>query len=339
MTVESTTRKQSYAGGQSALTFTFRALPNHPEDIKVIVVSSGTETLLTYPTQYSVTISTDGIGGVVVVAPSFSTSYTYTVYRETTNKQESDYDDYNQFPADTLEEDIDRRTLVEQEIQEAVDRSVKFPVSSTMTDIALPSPEAGKALKWNDTADGLENTTVDIEDAITEAANYASTASTQATAAKNYATTASTQATAAGNYASTASTQAAAASSSVASINHVIIFKVIEDTDSLNTGDGQFFFVIPAALNGSNLAAVAAHVYTVSTSGLPTIQIRNVTDSVDMLSTKLTIDANESDSKDALTPAVIDTTKDDVATGDVLAIDVDVAGTGTLGLEIRLQFI
>jgi hypothetical protein len=57
-----------------------------------------------------------------------------------------------------------------------------------------------------------------------------------------------------------------------------------------------------------------------------------------MLSTRITIDANEYDSKDATTAAVIDTSNDDVATGDVIRIDVDVAGTGTKGLNVTLSF-
>ena len=47
-----------------------------------------------------------------------------------------------------------------------------------------------------------------------------------------------------------------------------------------------------------------------------------------MLSTLLTIDINEWDSKDATAAAVIDTSNDDVNTGDLLRIDIDVAGTG-----------
>jgi hypothetical protein len=58
-----------------------------------------------------------------------------------------------------------------------------------------------------------------------------------------------------------------------------------------------------------------------------------------MLSTAITIDATpDLDSKDATTPAVIDGANDDVATGDQLRIDVDVAGTGAKGLIVELQF-
>lgn len=107
---------------------------------------------------------------------------------------------------------------------------------------------------------------------------------------------------------------------------------------AITTGDGKAYFRVPSVLNGYNLVEVAAHITTVSSSGTPTIQIANVTDTVDMLSTKITIDANEKDSSTAAAAAVIDTTKDDVATADELRIDIDVAGTGAKGLIVELTF-
>ena len=115
----------------------------------------------------------------------------------------------------------------------------------------------------------------------------------------------------------------------------VVVIKVIADDTALTVADGKAYFTVPLELNGMNLISVGAHVYTVSSSGLPTFQIHNLTDAQDMLSTLLTIDANEKDSKDAATPAVINTTYDDVATGDELRFDCDSSGTGTKGMEIR----
>jgi hypothetical protein len=107
---------------------------------------------------------------------------------------------------------------------------------------------------------------------------------------------------------------------------------------AISTGDGKAYWPVPSQLNGCDLVAVAAGLTTVSSSGLPTVQIANVTQAADMLTTKLSIDANELHSKDATTAAVIDTANDDVATGDLLRIDVDVAGTGAKGLMVELQF-
>ena len=118
----------------------------------------------------------------------------------------------------------------------------------------------------------------------------------------------------------------------------VIQVKVIDDATTLTTGDGKVIFLVPQELNGYNLVGAHAFVTTASSSGTPTIQIRNVTDSVDMLSTRITIDANEYTSYTAAAAAVVNATYDDVATGDRLAVDVDVAGTGAKGLGIVLTF-
>lgn len=105
------------------------------------------------------------------------------------------------------------------------------------------------------------------------------------------------------------------------------------------TGDGKGYIVIPAALNGMNLVSVHAKVITAGTTNTTDIQIANVTDSVDMLSTKLTIDSGETGSDTAAAAAVIDTTKDDVATNDLLRIDVDaVSTTKAKGLIVTLGF-
>ena len=118
----------------------------------------------------------------------------------------------------------------------------------------------------------------------------------------------------------------------------VIQVKVIDDLTTLTTGDGKVIFLVPQELNGYNLVGANAFVTTVSSSGTPTVQIRNVTDSVDMLSTRITIDASEYTSYTAAAAAVVNATYDDVATGDRLAVDVDVAGTGAKGLGIVLTF-
>jgi hypothetical protein len=140
------------------------------------------------------------------------------------------------------------------------------------------------------------------------------------------------------NNAETAETNAAAsAAAAAASLSRVVVLKVLGDATSLTTGDGKMYFTVPVELNGKNIVSVGAHVYTVSSSGLPTIQIHNLTDTVDILSTLITIDVNEKDSSTAAA-AVIDAAHDDVATADELRIDVDVAGTGTKGLEVRMGF-
>jgi lysophospholipase L1-like esterase len=106
---------------------------------------------------------------------------------------------------------------------------------------------------------------------------------------------------------------------------------------ALTTGDGKAYFTVPADLDGWSLVDADASLVTVSSSGLPTVQLHNLTDAVDMLSTRITIDANERTSYTATAP-VIDTANDEVSTGDLLRVDVDVAGTGAKGLSVLLAF-
>lgn len=116
--------------------------------------------------------------------------------------------------------------------------------------------------------------------------------------------------------------------------------QVFDSGISTSTGDGKAFFRVPVGLNGMNLVGVAMSVYTAGTTGTTDVQIRNKTDSQDMLSTKLTIDSTETDSSTAATAAVINASYDDVATGDILCIDVDAvhSGTAAKGLYVEMRF-
>lgn len=121
----------------------------------------------------------------------------------------------------------------------------------------------------------------------------------------------------------------------------VVQLLVFNDSQDVATGNGagDLFFRVPSTMNGMNLVGVAAAVQTAGTTGTTDIQVHNVTQAADMLSTVITIDSGETDSSTAAAAAVIDTANDDVATGDQLRIDVDaVSTTAPKGLLIELQF-
>ena len=119
----------------------------------------------------------------------------------------------------------------------------------------------------------------------------------------------------------------------------VVGIQVVDTATATATGDGKAFFRVPSAMNGWNLVGVAASVYTAGTTSHTLVQVRNITDSVDMLSTGIFIDSAEVDSSTAGTAAVINAATDDVATGDRIAIDVDAVSTSAAsGLFVELQF-
>lgn len=106
----------------------------------------------------------------------------------------------------------------------------------------------------------------------------------------------------------------------------------------LSIGDGKAYFTVPLSMNGLNIISANASVSTVSSSGTPTIQIARIRSGtpIDVLSTAVTIDVSEYSSYTADVPAVVNTSNDDLVTGDFLRVDLDVAGTGAKGLNVNI---
>jgi|TARA_Y100000310_G_scaffold313107_1_gene361073 hypothetical protein len=109
---------------------------------------------------------------------------------------------------------------------------------------------------------------------------------------------------------------------------------------SATTGNAKQHFVVTSDLNGMNLIGVEASVAVAGVTGTQDIQVHNLTDTSDMLSTVMTIDTTEVSTTTAATPAVIDTAEDDVVTDDIIRIDVDAihSGTAAKGLTVFLTF-
>jgi hypothetical protein len=120
-------------------------------------------------------------------------------------------------------------------------------------------------------------------------------------------------------------------------VERTVIIKCVADTVAPATGNGITHFVIPSTMDGKNLSSAQAHVYTAGTGSTTTVQLHNLTDGQDMLSTAITIDASEKDSSTAAIPSVTGSYTG-VSTADVIRIDVDVVATNTLGLEVRMVF-
>ena len=118
----------------------------------------------------------------------------------------------------------------------------------------------------------------------------------------------------------------------------IITFAPVESDFSVKIREGTIAFTVPALLNGYLLTAALASVHTLGAgSGATALQIRRrrAGADVDMLSTKITISYGEYFAADG----VINTTYDDLATGDQIYVDVDeLPSTPPNGLSIALTF-
>ena len=136
MTISTTTIKNSYSGNGSNLNFTYTFKITDDDDIQVIIRSStGTETVKSKTTNYTVSGVGNAGGGTVSFVSGQPPSATETVIlrRATPQTQGMDLIENDPLPADTLETAHDKITSIAQELQEQVDRSIKLSRTNTMT--------------------------------------------------------------------------------------------------------------------------------------------------------------------------------------------------------------
>jgi hypothetical protein len=112
----------------------------------------------------------------------------------------------------------------------------------------------------------------------------------------------------------------------------VIQFAVGDETTDITTGTAKITLRAPYAMT---ITSIRASLNVVSTSGVVTVDVNvGATSPATILSTKLTIDANEKSSLTAATPAVISNTA--IADDDEIVVDIDTAGTGAKGLKVTI---
>lgn len=114
-------------------------------------------------------------------------------------------------------------------------------------------------------------------------------------------------------------------------IDEDLTVNLSDEATAITTGAGKYSFIIR---NDFVVKEVYAEVTTVSSSGNPAIDIND--DTVSIFSTTITIDANETDSRTAATPAVLTALGRFIAKNSVISFDIDTAGTGAKGLKIHI---
>ena len=108
----------------------------------------------------------------------------------------------------------------------------------------------------------------------------------------------------------------------------------VDFATELAVADGVGYIVIPAECNGMNLISARADVITAGTTNASTFDIYNVTDSHSMLSSAISIASAATSGT-----GTVNTSYDDVATGDKIRIDVDtLSTTKPKGLIVTLEF-
>ena len=216
MAVSSSTSRVDYTAfeGQTEFDFTFKYF----DESEVFVYQNGA--LLTLG--YTVTESPEGpdSGGKVMLAVGASDGDMVVVKRILDLSQNSVYEENTRFPPKVVEDDFDRRTMVDQQNQEELNRCIKVGPASMVSDVVIADPTSalvGHGLVVREDVPG-EFTFAYTSQSIDEIADAASTviaaATAQADAAAASASAAAGSASAASGFASAASGSASSASAS-----------------------------------------------------------------------------------------------------------------------------
>jgi hypothetical protein len=140
MTVSSSTNKVSYAGNGALTTFAYTFKIFDQDDLTVILrASDGTETTQTITTHYTVTGVGDNGGGNVEFVTAPASGVTVVIVREQPLTQGLDLVPNDPFPAQSLEDALDKITFMAQRIEEITDRSLKYSVGDSVISSEIPS--------------------------------------------------------------------------------------------------------------------------------------------------------------------------------------------------------
>ena len=142
-------------------------------DIEVYLLDGdNVPTLLTLNIDYTVS-GGNGETGVVTTLTTYPSPYKIYLVRTTDTLQNLDLIMASTYHPDRLEHALDKLTMLTQEIKRTIElcfRLTNSDVSGAST--ALPTPEANKTLKWNSSADALENAGIEEFANLIQASNF-----------------------------------------------------------------------------------------------------------------------------------------------------------------------
>lgn len=148
MTVSSSSNKVQYNGNGSTTVFAYTFKVFNQNDLTVIIRSaSGTETVKTITTHYTVSGVGSAGGGNVTMLTAPAAGETITILREQDLIQEFDLVPNDPFPAQLMEDALDKLTFMVQQHSEELDRAIKASRTNTIGSTEFAISAANRANK------------------------------------------------------------------------------------------------------------------------------------------------------------------------------------------------
>ena len=148
MTISSATNKVSYSGNGSTTVFAYAFPITADADLVVYIRSAaGTETLKTLTTHYTVSGAGTASGGNVTFGAAPASGETVVILRNIPATQSLDLVENDSFSAESLEDSIDRVTMISSDVKEELSRAIKLSRTNTMTSTEFTNNAADRASK------------------------------------------------------------------------------------------------------------------------------------------------------------------------------------------------
>ncbi|MDB4261331.1 hypothetical protein N9878_00550 [bacterium] len=165
MTISSTANRTSDAGDDSTTAFSFPYLFFADDDLVVTlkVDSTGVETTQTITTDYTVTGAGVTAGGTVTMGTPPASGETLIISRSEQLTQGLDLVENDPFPSDLVEQQFDSLTMIVQQQQEILDRTLRYPIGDTSgleAEMAASVTRANKYLGFDSTGAVSLDTTI-----------------------------------------------------------------------------------------------------------------------------------------------------------------------------------
>ena len=166
MTVSTTTNRAQFNcnGSTTSFPFTFKYLADSDLQVYLHNTVTGATTLLTLNVDYEITPAIPGPGGTLdflgtYLATPPGSDYVLTILRFILRTQEVDFRNGDALDEENIEGMGDKLTMMVQELDNKMARTLAFPPTSGISNISVPDPVAGAFLRWNLSGNGLENAT------------------------------------------------------------------------------------------------------------------------------------------------------------------------------------
>lgn len=150
MTISSTNSRMTYTGNGSVSSYSFTYKIFDEGDLLVTVKDTdGVETTLTITTDYTVTMNANGTGSIQLVSSgqdwltggNLTTGYRLVIRRVVEVVQETDIRNQGEFFPEVHEDAFDYQTMIQQQQQDEIDRSIKVAETDDPLTFNLPTQE------------------------------------------------------------------------------------------------------------------------------------------------------------------------------------------------------